>query len=692
MKLSLLAAGLFSALSVTSAFEIEDTKDCVLIEDTDEPSDDHLFHYQQNDENLDPNKLYLLVHKIVFSRLDGVKKITLDYSKINIHHQHKIGDHFLTAEVQQQKSGTISSHCYQLKYTVHDVNECTNTDASKGRKWVSQCDASAVCENTVGSYNCLCPGEYFGTRNAGGGKCSGLLTTEHCCGEDITCKADFACHNDHCTGNKCDPMATCSPGTMPNEYTCECKEDYVGNGFTCEFVNYCKDENDNTKCPRGCQCISHADRDGYTCPPKPGFTDYTPPLHQWEQNPTVDPNRLDPTNHICVDDEVPTVLLLGEKNQVLTQGDVYTEMGLHIEDVNTALLKRSYTTDYSDAMYIMDPSGVKPCGSNEIHYSLSTPWLKERPNITITRSVEVVDVNECTYKGPVTEFHHACVEPAVCQNMVCEEGDKQSYSCTCPYHDYEEDGHTHGCKDERAPVIRCKEFGCDEITLWALKMDAVIQKSKDGESTLLASNNYIDPSWVHGQLQQIYKEGFAVDAYDLLWDETIVDLTSEIQQHELEVYDDAKNIWALPFSVKDEVGNTGHFSIHIHVKFVDSEVLLAHFQSSCATAVVPDCGSAKPSMFSGGSSGGDAKSSVSRFQLSFHIFVILGAFYYGFYAVGRLLRAGQCLLAPKTLMNAPKSYESGMHLLLFVQSLGRLDEAERAKIIQSQWDDLQDGN
>jgi len=52
------------------------------------------------------------------------------------------------------------------------------------------------------------------------------------------------------------------------------------------------------KCPKGCSCVSHSDRDGFTCPPNPGFIDYTPPAHLWEHNPVVDPHRLDATNHI----------------------------------------------------------------------------------------------------------------------------------------------------------------------------------------------------------------------------------------------------------------------------------------------------------------------------------------------------------------------------------------------------------
>jgi len=684
------------ALSATvAAFEIEGDSDCILIEDSHDSDDDHLFHYKQNDETLDPNKLYLLVHKIVFSKLDGVKKITLDYSKINVAGQHAIGEHFLTAEVQQQKAGSVLAHCYQLKYTVHDVDECTNTDKSKGMKWVSQCDSSATCENTIGSYNCVCSGDYFGTRNAGQGKCGGLLSTADCCGESGECKADFVCHTDHCSGNKCHKDGYCIPGNSPNEYACACNDDYVGDGFECEFVNYCKGGTE-PKCPKGCSCVSHSDRDGFTCPPNPGFIDYTPPAHLWEHNPVVDPHRLDATNHICVDDSIPTVLLLGPEHQVLTQGDTYTEKGLRIEDENTAVLKRSYTTDYSDAMHLMDPTGIKPCGHNEILYHLSTPWLKTRPNITVSRTIDIVDVNECTYTGPVTEFHHACVTPAVCENNICEQGDKQAYSCTCPYHGYIEDGHTHGCKDLREPVVRCVDFGCDEITLWGLKMDAVIKQSKDGEPTLLASDNHIDQKWVHKQLEAIYKDGVAVDAYDLLWDESIVDLTSEIQQHPLEIYDADKNIWALPFTVEDEVGNVGRFNVMIQVELVDAATLLSKFGACKAGTCQASAGSlisgafgSKPFSSVRAQASSSSEPQVSRFNLSVHLFGMSVGLYLAWFFLYRAFRAVQCLVAPKTLMYQQKNFEQGMNFLLFIQSLGSLDEEERTKIIRARWDELQ---
>jgi hypothetical protein len=680
-------------------FELESSdsgKECTLIEEGPGPEDDYLFHYKQNDENLDPNKLYLLVHKIVFSKRPNTKKITLDYSKVSVVDQHTIGEHFLTADVQEQMGGELVSHCYQLKYTVHDIDECTNTDYSKGKQWVNQCDPSATCENTIGGYNCVCPGDYFGTRNAGGGACGGLLTTEDCCGDDGKCKADFVCHTDHCSGHKCHKDGYCIPGNEPNAYTCACNEDYVGDGFSCEFVNYCKGGSE-PKCPKGCSCVSHSDRDGFTCPPKPGYVDYVPPAHLWEHNPVVDPRRLD-TNHICVDDSIPTVVLLGQPSVVLTQGDTYTEKGLRIEDDNTADLKRSYSTDYHDAGALMDATGIKPCGKYEIVYSLATPWLKTRPNITVSRQVEIVDVDECTYDGPVTEFHHACVSPAVCENKLCEPGDKTAYSCTCPYHGYVEDGHTHGCTDMRNPVVRCVTPGCDEITLYALKMDAVIQQGKDGTPTLLASSNSVDAKWVHKQLEAIYKTGPPVDAYDLLWDETIENLSKQIEQHPLEIYDADKNIWALPFTVKDAVGNVGRLNIMIQVELVDADTLMSKFAPCSAGACHPSAANSIISAFGGGggkksaskaSSASGDEPQISRFNLSLHLFGLCAGLYLASAILYRAFRATQCLVAPKTLMYQQASFEQGMNFLLFIQSLGSLDEEERAKIIKAKWDDLQ---
>ena len=64
--------------------------------------------------------------------------------------------------------------------------------------------------------------------------------------------------------------------------------------------------------------------------------------------------------------------------------------------------RKMYLTDYSsaEALAVGDFSGfAKKCGSYAITYELATPWIKGRSKATITRTVDVVDANECEYKG-----------------------------------------------------------------------------------------------------------------------------------------------------------------------------------------------------------------------------------------------------------------------------------------------------
>ena len=63
--------------------------------------------------------------------------------------------------------------------------------------------------------------------------------------------------------------------------------------------------------------------------------------------------------------------------------------------------------------------------------------------------------------------------------------------------------------------------------------------------------------------------------------------------------------------------------------------------------------------------------------------------YLAWFFLYRAFRAVQCLVAPKTLMYQQKNFEQGMNFLLFIQSLGSLDEEERTKIIRARWDELQ---
>jgi len=130
----------------------------------------------------------------------------------------------------------------------------------------------------------------------------------------------------------------------------------------------------------------------------------------------------------------------------------YVESGVTITDVSTVDLKRRFTTDYSaaEALMIGDYSGfVKKCGTYSITYELATPWIKGRAKASITRLVDVVDANECEYKGADHDFLHMCNFPAKCVNVACgTQGfapDEPAYECVCEHPDYEPDG-DHGCR------------------------------------------------------------------------------------------------------------------------------------------------------------------------------------------------------------------------------------------------------
>jgi hypothetical protein len=125
-------------------------------------------------------------------------------------------------------TGTLTDSCYDIIITIHDTNECTHTGA---RDWMHTCDPSSICENTEGGYNCVCPPNQFAKKGSGKGKCDGNADSASCCGAvtydgaphgDHACREDFKCHADSCAFNDCSPDATCTPGAVPNTFTCEC--------------------------------------------------------------------------------------------------------------------------------------------------------------------------------------------------------------------------------------------------------------------------------------------------------------------------------------------------------------------------------------------------------------------------------------------------------------------------------------
>ena len=98
-------------------------------------------------------------------------------------------------------------------------------------------------------------------------------------------------------------------------------------GRTCLATNYCVDK---TVCPTSCQCQSVVNKthDGFYCLPEEGFTTYTPAADEWETKPKVNKLRLDPSQHICVDQAKPPIVAIeGANPMVIPQGDEYDELG-----------------------------------------------------------------------------------------------------------------------------------------------------------------------------------------------------------------------------------------------------------------------------------------------------------------------------------------------------------------------------
>jgi hypothetical protein len=202
-------------------------------------------------------------------------------------------------------------------------------------------------------------------------------------------------------------------------------------------------------------------QDGYFCTPEVGYATYYPhEEYEWVTKPVVSPYRLDDVPHLCASQSMPDLAMLGQKHIILTQGQRYVEDGVTITDVSTVDLKRRFTTDYTDAeaLAVGDFAGfAKKCGSYSITYELATPWIKGRSKAAITRSVDVVDANECEYTGLDHDFMHMCHFPAKCVNLPCGtngfEAQEAAYECICEHPDYEPDG-DHGCqlKDTPAPT------------------------------------------------------------------------------------------------------------------------------------------------------------------------------------------------------------------------------------------------
>ena len=175
--------------------------------------------------------------------------------------------------------------CYMVPFEITDVDEC----ATEGwHKLAHKCHHSSSCVNSIGSYECECDADSYGVPGSGShaataklalsvpGGCGGAKSTEQCCGTPgagktsdymANCKSNFRCTDDHCLGNTCHKDAVCIPNPSAGKgaYSCQCNDDFEGDGFTCSkmvWADHCA----NNKCPSKCDCSSQPRLGGYLCP------------------------------------------------------------------------------------------------------------------------------------------------------------------------------------------------------------------------------------------------------------------------------------------------------------------------------------------------------------------------------------------------------------------------------------------
>lgn len=159
---------------------------------------------------------------------------------------------------------------------VTDIDECDEKDPKH------ECDANAICINTIGSYECECKKGFKGP----GRVCADIDECEEgthdCPAPESFCRNTvgwFACvcsdgyRDEGDEGRNCVDIDECAVGehnnchkhakciNLPGTFDCECNDGWFGNGVTCEPENPCDKDND---CVENAQCQMHADG-SYDC-------------------------------------------------------------------------------------------------------------------------------------------------------------------------------------------------------------------------------------------------------------------------------------------------------------------------------------------------------------------------------------------------------------------------------------------
>ena len=216
--------------------------------------------------------------------LEGVVDVEVEWGGGDLHG--KVGEHTVQCKVTRLATAILEDRfhkedltrdnegrqvvvqCFLVPFTILDADECK---LPSGHSMRHKCRAPAVCINTIGSYECLCPrldepaikvpdggaDERFWSEIASQDRspwelslnstdlssCPSLASTYGCCpsfghsSQGTSCRSNFHCPIDPCrSGHDCALNAKCeladTPGMRPN-FRCKCPRNLMGNGHAC---------------------------------------------------------------------------------------------------------------------------------------------------------------------------------------------------------------------------------------------------------------------------------------------------------------------------------------------------------------------------------------------------------------------------------------------------------------------------